>query len=97
MLYQNYSLIPHNTFGLNVATKYFFEYSSEEELRNFLKSELFQSNSYLHIGAGSNLLFLNDFKFELFIDFKLVFKIEKNTGDSGVPCQSQSLIKIHYC
>lgn len=61
MLYQNYSLIPHNTFGLNVATKYFFEYSSEEELRNFLKSELFQSNSYLHIGAGSNLLFLNDF------------------------------------
>jgi UDP-N-acetylmuramate dehydrogenase len=58
---QNYSLLKHNTFGLDVKTKYFVEYETESDLQNLLCDEYFFSQSFWHIGEGSNLLFLNDF------------------------------------
>ena len=58
---ENISLLPHNTFGINAHCRYFAEYENIAELREFLKSDIFKNNKFLHIGAGSNLLFLSDF------------------------------------
>ena len=55
------SLLPFNTFGIDVKTDYLIEYFSVEELSAILKSELVTSSRLLHVGGGSNLLFLNDF------------------------------------
>ena len=58
---QNYSLEPHNTFHLPVKTRWFMEYDSEDDLKKILRDEYFQECLSTHIGAGSNLLFLNDY------------------------------------
>ena len=58
---QNYSLEKHNTFHLPVRTRWFMEYDSEEELGRILRDEYFQECLSLHIGSGSNLLFINDY------------------------------------
>ena len=58
---QNYSLESYNTFHLSVKTRWFMEYETEEELQRILHDEYFQECLSLHIGGGSNLLFINDF------------------------------------
>lgn len=58
---ENYSLEKHNTFHLPVKTRWFMEYENEEELDRIRRDEYFQENDYVHIGSGSNLLFLNDY------------------------------------
>ena len=55
-----YSLLGHNTFGIDVKCDKFIEYSNEEELLQIVKEEIDNGN-VLHIGGGSNLLFLRDF------------------------------------
>ncbi|MBQ8502417.1 MAG: UDP-N-acetylmuramate dehydrogenase [Bacteroides sp.] len=57
----NYSLLNHNTFGIDVKAAVFWEYSSEEELCTLIAGG-FVTSPYLHIGRGSNLLFLGDYK-----------------------------------
>lgn len=49
------------TFKVPVKTKYFVEYSSERELLAISRREEFLHNNVLHIGGGSNLLFLSDY------------------------------------
>lgn len=61
MVKENYSLKAHNTFGIDVSTRYFAEYSSVLELKELLSSGIIKSNRLLHIGSGSNLLFINNF------------------------------------
>ena len=58
---ENYSLEKHNTFHVQVAAKHFMEYDSVEELSRILRDEYFMECQKLHIGAGSNLLFLDDY------------------------------------
>ncbi len=60
-IFENYSLLKHNTFGLDVKTRWFVEYESEEDLLKLLSDEYFFSQPYFHIGQGSNLLFLDDY------------------------------------
>ena len=55
----NYSLLNHNTFGMDVKAKHYVEYSSEEELQQLIP-EL--RGEVLHLGGGSNLLFKGDFE-----------------------------------
>ena len=57
--YDTYSLLPHNTFGIDANAKSFVEFSSEEELAAFLRDGF--AGKSLVIGGGSNLLFVNDF------------------------------------
>lgn len=57
----NYSLKKNNTFGVDVKAKFFAEYDSVEELQELLQSDTVKNNRLLHIGSGSNLLFLSDF------------------------------------
>lgn len=59
---ENYSLLEHNTFGMDVRAALFFEYDTEDELRTILKSDDFaRYERYIHIGSGSNLLFGTDY------------------------------------
>jgi UDP-N-acetylmuramate dehydrogenase len=58
---QNYSLLKHNTFRLDVKTRWFVEYENETDLQKLFHDEYFFSQPFLHIGQGSNLLFLCDF------------------------------------
>lgn len=56
---ENISLLPFNTFRMDVKAKLFAEYSSVEELKSLLSEH--RNERILHIGAGSNLLFTKDF------------------------------------
>ncbi|HIZ84957.1 MAG TPA: UDP-N-acetylmuramate dehydrogenase [Candidatus Coprenecus stercoravium] len=59
---RDYSLLGHNTFGIDVRTFAFVEYHSEEELSEaaaMLRDGRLPS-PWLHIGGGSNLLFTKD-------------------------------------
>lgn len=58
---ENFSLLKHNTFHIPARTRWFMEYESEDELKKILTDEYFQECRSLHIGSGSNLLFINDF------------------------------------
>ncbi|MEI8086765.1 MAG: UDP-N-acetylmuramate dehydrogenase [Paludibacter sp.] len=58
----NISILANNTFGIDVKADYFIEYDSVEDLQTVLQSEIVKSNKILHIGGGSNLLFLSDFE-----------------------------------
>lgn len=49
------------TFKVPVKSRYFAEYSSERELLAISRSPEFLNNRVLHIGGGSNLLFLSDY------------------------------------
>lgn len=57
--YQNYSLLRHHTFGMDVRASRFVEYETVEELQQLLPA--LNGQPFLHIGGGSNLLFRNDY------------------------------------
>lgn len=58
---KDYSLLAHNTFGIDVSCRRFLEYSSIEEAR--LVAEILRdgNNPFLIIGGGSNLLLTKDY------------------------------------
>lgn len=60
---QDYSLLSHNTFGVDARCRAFAEYATEEELQTFVRTHANALNDgrVLHIGGGSNLLFTRDF------------------------------------
>lgn len=58
--YDNYSLLQWNTFGLDVKARKFVEYDCIAALKEVLRK--YKGEPLLHIGRGSNLLFLNDFE-----------------------------------
>ena len=58
---KDYSLLPHNTFGMDVKASLFIEYTSVEELKDILRQYSLQDGTWLHIGGGSNLLFTADY------------------------------------
>lgn len=53
-----FSLLNHNTFGINATCDNFVEYSSADELMGVLEPLVRSGQRWLHIGGGSNLLFL---------------------------------------
>ncbi len=59
---ENFSLKKYNTFGIEVKTKYFVEYSTINELSNFLGTQRKQDLPLMFIGGGSNVLFTKDFE-----------------------------------
>ena len=62
-LLKNCSLKEYNTFGIDASANLMVKYRSEEELLPFLE-QYHREMSHLplmHIGCGSNLLFLSDF------------------------------------
>jgi UDP-N-acetylmuramate dehydrogenase len=97
---QNISLLPHNTFGIDVQADYFAEYQSEAELMDFLPSDLAKQNQLLQIGEGSNLLFLSDFK-GVVLHSKICFIEKTNETENEIFLQVGAGVKwddfVAYC
>ena len=55
-----YSLLPYNTFGIDVSASRFLEYASVAELKEHIAQGAV-TTPFLHIGGGSNLLFTKDY------------------------------------
>lgn len=74
------SLLPYNTFGIDVLAEAFVEYTSVEDLKCLLADTALPT-PFLHIGGGSNLLFISDFKGTVFHSaikgIKIVSETEK--------------------
>ena len=78
----NYSLLHHNTFGIDAKCRRFLEYVSVEEAQEIARQ---LQEPYLLIGAGSNLLLTGDF------DGTVVHSAVKgieNQSDSRIRCGS---------
>ena len=58
---KNYSLLEHNTFGIDAKCERFIEYASNEEAQ-MVAEVLRGANEYLIIGGGSNLLLTKDYQ-----------------------------------
>lgn len=60
---KNYSLLTHNTFHIDANARLFITYHSIEDLRQTAAQlrNIFPHLPILHIGGGSNLLFLKDY------------------------------------
>ena len=59
---QNFSLLHYNTFGIDAKCKMFIEYDTLQELKSLVREYDLKNQLYLHIGGGSNLLFIHDFE-----------------------------------
>lgn len=57
----HYSLLKHNTFGMDVKAAQFINYRTVDELIEVLGALRDRGERMLHIGGGSNLLFTKDF------------------------------------
>ncbi len=55
------SLKKYNSFGIDAQTDWLIRYDSLADLKKLVADEYFQECRYLHIGEGSNLLFLANF------------------------------------
>lgn len=58
----NKDLTELTTFKVPAQAAIYAEYESEKDLLALSRSQEFKDNEFLHIGSGSNLLFLNPFK-----------------------------------
>ncbi|MDE6180678.1 MAG: UDP-N-acetylmuramate dehydrogenase [Phocaeicola sp.] len=58
----NYSLLLHNTFGMDVKASWFIEYESVADMKFVLEDKDVMKGKWLHIGSGSNLLFKGDYE-----------------------------------
>ena len=78
---KQYSLLSHNTFGFNVKTDTFIEYSSTDDLKQILCDKELLNGPYLHIGSGSNLLFTSDYKGTILHSKIQEIEVTENTDD----------------
>ncbi|WP_370899977.1 UDP-N-acetylmuramate dehydrogenase [Chryseobacterium gossypii] len=79
-MYENFSLKPYNTFGVEAKAKYFTEVHSIEELKLALSGN---NDPVLFLGGGSNVLFTKDYD-GLVIKLNLKGIIEESRGDNEV-------------
>lgn len=60
-LKENISLKPYNTFGIDAYAKSFTSFSSVEELKELLNSNIITQHPFLFLGGGSNILLTKNF------------------------------------
>jgi UDP-N-acetylmuramate dehydrogenase len=82
-IFTNASLVDLNTFGIEAKAKLLIHYQTENELVELIQSGLLQNEKVLHIGGGSNLLFLNDFD-GIILHSELNFILVKGETDEHV-------------
>ena len=58
---QNCALKTYNTFGIDARCRYFFYYTKESELIDFLSATPGLRLPVFFLGGGSNVLFTSDF------------------------------------
>lgn len=81
----NISLLPHNTFGMDVNADTVVTYGSATELAELIRTGLHSlPTPFLHIGEGSNLLFMGDFHGTIFLCSNNDINIVEQDADSIV-------------
>lgn len=76
--FDTYSLLRHNTFGIEAKAARFVEFASADELVAFLGSGF--SGKSLVIGGGSNLLFVGDFDGTVFHSAIMDIEVAQETA-----------------
>ncbi len=61
-VFEHYSLEKHNSFGLKVYCRYFFEAPNLADLQHFFKEGLNTAARFMILGEGSNMLFKDDYE-----------------------------------
>lgn len=59
---KNISLKPYNTFGIDVNSSLFLEWSSIADVQEYTQNESLKSHDRLILGGGSNMLLTKDFE-----------------------------------
>ena len=59
---EDYSLLAHNTFGIDVRCRRFLEYATIEEAQQVAQALRESGEPYIIIGSGSNLLLTKDYE-----------------------------------
>ncbi|MCF8253940.1 MAG: UDP-N-acetylmuramate dehydrogenase [Bacteroidia bacterium] len=61
IIYQNISLKPYNTFGIDVKAQQFVEVNTIEEVQVLCSTFILHERKFLILGGGSNILLTKDF------------------------------------
>lgn len=61
LIHTDFDITPYTTFGIKATTRFFAEYSTVKELEEIMRTPQYQQSHVLHIGGGSNLLFIKDY------------------------------------
>lgn len=77
--YNTYSLLRHNTFGIEAVAKRFVEFSCEEDIIAFIGNGFTGKN--IVIGGGSNLLFAGDFDGTVFHSGIMGIEVVEESGN----------------
>lgn len=87
----NYSLKPHNTFGIEAACRRFMEYANGEEAREVTAILRSAQCPFLVIGSGSNLLLTRDFEGIVVHSSIKGMELDSSGDDALIRCGSGEL------
>jgi UDP-N-acetylmuramate dehydrogenase len=85
-IYENISLKPYNTFGIDVKTCFFIELMTEEDIFSFYSASKEFPQPFIFLGGGSNMLFTKDFTGTVIRLCTRGIKIIEEDNDSVVVC-----------
>jgi len=81
---QNVSLLPYNTFGIAARAAYFTHLTHEKDIAPLLREPIFQQQTPLILGGGSNLLFTDNFNGLVIKNELKGIEIMEETGDQVI-------------
>ena len=84
---KNISLLPYNTFGIQVNARFFCKIGTVAQLQELIGSSLYKKEPRLILGGGSNILFTKDFQ-------GLVVHIEMMGIETLMETDERILIKV---
>lgn len=89
---RNYSLLAHNTFGIDACCRRFVEYDSVEEAQQVVKNLTAADRPLLILGGGSNLLLTGDYAGTVL--HSAIRGIERLESED-VPCDNSDEASLH--
>jgi UDP-N-acetylmuramate dehydrogenase len=93
---QNVSLLPYNTFGIAARAAYFTHLTHEKDIAPLLREPIFQQQTPLILGGGSNLLFTDNFNGLVIKNELKGIEIMEETGDQVIVKAKQFFVLLYY-
>jgi UDP-N-acetylmuramate dehydrogenase len=79
---ENISLLPYNSFRMNVSARYLAELKNDREIVDFISSYPLNDTPWMVLGGGSNVLFTRDFNGLIIRPAMNEIEIIEQKGDS---------------